>query len=512
MDNIKNGYDFLAKNEFDSAINAFSNAINADAKDIEAHFGLSQAYYFLYKETTINSYKNTAKDHANICINLNPKHPQSYAAKSFLSLINDDDFNISSENTTKNLVEEHAQTTYDKHLQEENLRINSEKYFEKNVRENDKKEANNSVGTTTFGFGCVGSFLVLGAIVFYINKVSNTNDKEKIRTEMIKNTELPLKTMQDFAGATLNEDGILVWKIHYQKIDTYLERINIGKNMPSQERYLMSHTNNIFEYNNVIYALGGANFESFEIRDMKTGGAWLNTELLGRKFPELGAEIGKVKPFQGKGVEIITRKGDQFYYLFVNQKLYSATERKELESDSEGNLKNKNGYVEQYLWYTKDKETVKKTYFMAKTLENPFLIDIKATKNILPTAENLIQANEGKNNNEFQKFPTTTKTFLEGNLVYGDKDYAIIAHKNAIGEYQHLYTCIEAQTGKILWEKIPEKNLVFNNENANANNWELNKTSRNGDLVLFYNNKPTPNIVVINIITGEITLEKQNIF
>ncbi len=152
---------------------------------------------------------------------------------------------------------------------------------------------------------------------------------------------------------------------------------------------------------------------------------------------------------------------------------------------------------------------------MAKTLENPFWIDINATKNILPTAESLIQINEGKNSNEFQKFPTTTKTFLEGNLVYGDKEYVIIAHKTAIGEQNHtLYTCIEAKTGNVLWEKSPEINrlLSIGDETTAQNGWELNKTSRYGDLVLFYVNRPTPSLMILDIKTGKTTLEKQNLF
>ncbi len=509
MDNIKTGYDFLAKNEFDSAINSFSNAINADAKDIEAHFGLSQAYYFLYKETNINSYRNTAKEHANICINIDPKHPQSYAAKSFLSLITDDNFNKNSGNTTKNLVEKHAQTTYDKRLQEENLLINAEKDLDKNNNKEDKGTLALSPIKAFFGFGCVSSFAIFGIVMFFFSKIKDSNSREKQLTEITTNIELPIKTTQKYAGATLSENGALVWVIYDKKQRKgNIQFTNIDGKEFSKELYIMDNITDVLEYNNHIYVLGGLNNEKIEARDMTTGNILFNTQFLTQKYPELKTGIGKIKLFQGKGVEIITKKGDQFYYLFVNQKLYSVAEKKQLES----NFENKNGYVEQYLWYTQDKETIKKTYFMAKTLENPFLIDLNAHKNILPTAESLIQINEGKNSNEFQKFPTTAKTFLEGNLVYGDKEYAIIAHKNSIGEYQHLYTCIEAKTGKVLWEKIPEKNLVFNNENANANNWELNKTSRFGDSVLFYNNKPTPNIVVINIITGEITLEKQNLF
>ncbi len=509
MNNIKTGYDFLAKNEFDSAINAFSNAINADAKDIEAHFGLSQAYYFLYKETTINSYRNTAKDHANICINLDPKHPQSYAAKSFLSLINDDNFNKSSGNTTKNLVEKHAQTTYDKRLHEENLLINSEKDLDKNNNKEDKGTLALSPIKAFFGFGCVSSFIIFGVVVFFFSKIKNANSREKQLTEMTTNIELPIKTTQKYAGATLSENGTLVWVIYDKKQRKgNIQFTNIDGKEFSKEMYIMDNITDVLEYNNHIYVLGGLNNEKIEARDMKTGNILFDAQFLTQKHPELKIGIGKIKPFQGKGVEIITKKGDQFYYLFVNQKLYSATEKKQLES----NFENKNGYVEQYLWYSQDKETIKKTYFMAKTLENPFWIDINATKNILPTAESLIQINEGKNSNEFQKFPTTTTTFLEGNLVYGDKEYAIIAHKNTIGEDQHTYTCIEAQTGKIIWEKIPETNLLFSNENTTSNSWELNKKSRYGDSILFYISKTSPSLIVIDIKTGKIQLEKNNLF
>ena len=509
MDNIKTGYEFIAKNNFDSAINTFANAVNANSKDIEAHFGLAQAYFFLYKETNASAYRQKAIQYAQKCKEINPKHPIILEVQIFLDDINN------SNNTEKNTQLFQSQTTYDKKQEEENLLIKTKEDFDKN----NKKE---EVGTIVlspikafFGFGCIGSFAAFGIFMFFLMKISNTDNNKLTKTST--SIELPNKTTLKFAGATLSKNGNLVWVIYQKKGSrVYFQYTNIDKKAKSQpEIYLMDNISEIFEYNNILYILGGIENESFEARNMETGGIILNTELLARKYPALsvesGTRIAKIKQFQGKGIEIITQKGDQFYYLFVNQKLYSMAEKKQLER----NFEDKSGYVEQYLWYTQSKETVKKTYFMAKTLENPFWIDINATENILPTAENLLSINEGKNTNEFQKFPTTTKTFLEGNLVYGDKEYAIIAHKTHIGAPHHtLYTCIEAQTGKVVWEKSPEINplLSIGDEISASNGWELDKKSRYGDLVLFYVNKPTPSLVIINLKTGATQIEMRNLF
>ncbi len=522
MDNIKTGYDFLDKNDFDSAVNAFSSVVSANPKDVEAHFGLSQAYYFLYKQTNVSSYKKKSKEHANICISLDPKHAQSYAAKNFLSLIDDDNSNKNdtknSENNSKNsenLVKIFAQTTYDKnHQKEENLNVNSLKDFEKNLPEETEEKSGTTTAVKTFmGFGCTTFMVVTGIIFYSVIKISNSNE-EKNRLETTTNIELPKKTKARFSGATISNNGVVVWAI-YDKKDSKanIQFTNIDGKAFSKEMYIMDDLKEVFEYNGVVYASGGDNNDKIEARDMKTEKILFDNSFLIQKYPQLGAGIGKIKELPQKGFEIITKDGAQFYYLFVTQKLYSVKEKKDLENS----LGNKNEYIAQYLWYSEGNETAKKTYFMAKTLENPFWININASKIILPSAESLLLMNEGKIKAEFEKFPATKKTFLDGELMYGDEDYALVAHKPVIGASQRtLFTCINAKTGEIIWEKTSESNLLFNAQNQDKDTgftgFAYNERLRQYDLVLFYIKKPTPSIVVLNIKTGQIITEKKNLF
>ena len=361
------------------------------------------------------------------------------------------------------------------------------------------------------GFGCVGFFIFSGIIAFVINQMFNHNNREKT-VEKNTNIELPNATREDFVGATLSDKGVLVWVIYEKKGRSgFIQYTNIDKKTPPKEVFLMDNITDVFELKNAIYVVGGKNSDEVDVRDATTGERLFNEEFLVQKYPELSAGIGEIKLFEGKGFEVITKKGDQFYYLFVNQKLYSAAQKKELAT----NYSDKNGFVAEYLWYTQGKETIKKTYFMAKTIRNPFYIDPKATNNIVPIAEILMEENEGKSSEEFEKFPTTTKTFLQGNLVYGDQEYAIIAHASAIGAGNHtIYTGIEAKTGKILWEKVSEKNLLFNSgsESTHSNHWEISKKSRYNDLVLFYRKAGTPSFLIIELKTGKIIVEKNNLF
>ncbi len=186
----------------------------------------------------------------------------------------------------------------------------------------------------------------------------------------------------------------------------------------------------------------------FEARDSHTGNIVLNDELLAKQFPQLKNGIGTTKYNTG-WLDIVTKQGELFYYHLKTNKLCNETEKKNFVEKYD-----KQAFTK-FSWGISSNSTeIKNIMLTSKNAnfyrENPYTQ--KNTHTINQSDWEKLK-NNGKMYDEEKLVFSPEKTFLGGEIIFGDSLYCVVRHQTEIGDNaKPIFSCIGVKEKKILWE------------------------------------------------------------
>ncbi len=186
----------------------------------------------------------------------------------------------------------------------------------------------------------------------------------------------------------------------------------------------------------------------FEARGSHTGDIILNEGILEKQFPQLNSGIGTAK-YNSGWLDIVTKRGELYSYHLKTSKLCNKTEKENLTE------KNDKQAFTKFSWGISQNSTEIKALMLTSKNTNIYTENEYTQKNTHTIDQSnweKIKRNEKTYNNEKLIF-SPEKTFLGGEIIYGDSLHCVIRHQTEIGDNaKPIFSCIGVKEKKILWE------------------------------------------------------------
>jgi hypothetical protein len=213
--------------------------------------------------------------------------------------------------------------------------------------------------------------------------------------------------------------------------------------------------------------LGGKVYEirekeaKFVARDLYSGDIVDDETQLAQRYPALGAGIGKLDFFNG-WFEIVTTKGEKYWYSPKVNKFGSDTEKLETNRDYKG----KKGWAKVKNWVFTQGD-IKKLYLIDDQV-SPYQMMYSSRPTTYEESEDMLMLRYRAGHTSYmgvRQIPN--RTFIAPRMVYASSALAVILHASEVGaNAKPLLTCLDS-AGNLRWyNEAPPVRFFTNTEGA----------------------------------------------
>jgi hypothetical protein len=209
-----------------------------------------------------------------------------------------------------------------------------------------------------------------------------------------------------------------------------------------------------------------------------------NNETLAKKFPELGAGIGKAeKPFARDNYFLLTTKdGFQYWYfpqqqILLTEQQYHEKEKKVYAYDAPMDTTDKD-YELQYMWgLSKKTDGVRQQLYLTEKYHLSLAPDFRPAslerlfndmERFARDAENSVRKSRQNERLRSEKLVmVASDVFLDGKILASDSRYCVVLHSQTIENgADKILSCVNRE-GKMLWQIVAPKFKTFEEAGSN---------------------------------------------